>query len=450
MSTPTSINLGAGQSDTTVKPGRSAEDINDFLSQDIETDKKPIKEDNEEEQEEEEEVKKPKKELSDDDEDDEDVELSDEDEEDEDEDSDEDEKKLKLKKDTEEDDELEIDAPPRKKEILKAFPELFKKFPWMEKMMYRDRQYTELFGSFDDAKEASERVAELEAFEQDLSRGSTEKVLARIKEVDKAAFDRIVDNYLPTLAKVDIEAYREVAGNIGKQIISDLANEAQARLGAGDKDTANTLRLMASNLNQFLFNTTKFEAPKPRSQGQSEEELRLERERLEFVQERFTTVRNDMQAKVDKVLRATIADYIDPKGEMSSYEKRNATQDALRNLHMSIREDRNFMKMFDKLWDSAFADKFSQASQDRIRKAYLGKSRNGLKKAILDARKEALKDRAPRARKASDEDESEDKETREERRPRRQLDTGRPRQSGGNSKLERKKGESVTEFFARD
>src|SRR5438874_1486535 len=69
---------------------------------------------------------------------------------------------------TKPDDDIDIEAPPRKKEILKEYPELFKKFPFLEKVMYRDKQYSELFGSFDDAKEIAEKSEIFNNFESQL------------------------------------------------------------------------------------------------------------------------------------------------------------------------------------------------------------------------------------------------------------------------------------------
>src|SRR5260221_13504536 len=101
------------------------------------------------------------------------------------------------------DDELDIEAPPRKKEILKDFPELFKKYPFLEKMMYRDREYTQLFGSFDDAKEIAEKSESFNQFESQLLSGNTAEILKEVKNSDEKAFNLIVDDYLVTLHKVD-------------------------------------------------------------------------------------------------------------------------------------------------------------------------------------------------------------------------------------------------------
>src|SRR5215469_7143808 len=55
------------------------------------------------------------------------------------------------------DDDIDIDSPVKRKELLAAYPDIFKKFPYLEKSMYREQQYSELFPTMSDAKVAAER-----------------------------------------------------------------------------------------------------------------------------------------------------------------------------------------------------------------------------------------------------------------------------------------------------
>lgn len=341
------------------------------------------------------------------------------------------------KLDLKEDENLDIEAPPRKKEILKEYPELFKKFPFLEKMMYRDRQITELFGSFDDAKEIAEKSEVFNNFERQLLSGNTEEILREVKSADEKAFNIIVDDYLPTLAKVDKDAYFHVVGNLNKRLIMEMVQEAN--------DTNNDdLKQAALIVNQFIFGSSKFTPPTLRVEKKSDDKTsEAEKERLEFVKERFETARDDLQTRVDNTLRATITEYIDPKGNMSSYVKKNAVADAMKILSSSIASDKSTVNNLDRLWRSAFEDKFSKESLSKIQSFYLSKAKGNLKNAILKARAEALKDSSSPKR------EKEDEET--EERPQssnRRMPTGRPSQSKGKNQMN--KGESVADFFMRD
>lgn len=403
---------------------KTADDINDLFK---ELDNEPEKEVKE--------VKKPKEDKEDKEDDDKSGAEGDEDDELELKEPDEEIEKLDLK----DDENLDIEAPPRKKEILKEFPEIFKKFPFLEKMMYRDREYTELFGSFDDAKEVAERSEIFSSFESQLLAGNTEEILKNVKEVDEKAFNKIIDDYLPTLAKVDKEAYLHVTGNLNKRLIMEMVQDAK---DGNDDD----LMQAALIVNRFIFGTAKFSAPTLRvAKEDTSKQDEVEQERLSFVKERFESARDDLQTQVDNTLRATITDYIDPKGVMSAYVKKNAVADAMKILTKSIADDSSVGTNLKKYWQTAFDTKFSGESLKRIKSFYLSKAKGNLKNAIIKARTEALKD-LPARKSSQENDEQEEVET--SRRPARTITPGRP--STPKSKNGMTKGESVTDYFMRD
>jgi len=349
--------------------------------------------------------------------------------------------KIDLKEEEEQVEDLNITAPPRKKEILKKYPELFKEFPFLEKMLYRDKEYNELFGSFDDAKEVAEKAEVFKELEGQLMAGNTESLLSDIRETDPKAFDIIVDDYLPTLMKVDKDAYFHVVGNINKRLIAEMVKEANATGNDGLKEAALLV-------NQFVFGTSTYSPPQARvDRTVDPKKDEVERERLEFTRERFESSRDELQGRVDNTLKATISEYIDPKGQMSSYVKKNAVNDAIRLLNEHIGGDSGTTRGLDKLWRAAFDAKFSKEALNRIQSFYLGKARAGLKNAILKARAEALKDTsaAPQRKEKETEEESEKESPSRSRR----LETGRTSQPRSNSKG-MKQGESVYDYFSRD
>lgn len=345
----------------------------------------------------------------------------------------EDEEKIDLSKP----DDIEIDSPPRKKEILKKYPEIFKDFPFVEKALYRDRQYSELFGSFDDAKEIAEKSDIFNEFESQLLAGNTVEILKNVKETDSKSFDKLVDNYMANLAKADKDAYFEVIGNVNRHLIMELIKE-------GNESNNDDLKQAALILNQFLFGTSKFTAPRTRTtETKPDEKSEAEQERLSYMQERFETTRDDLQVRVDNVLRSTISQYIDPKNVMSGYVKKNAVNDALKILNDTLGRDDSLKSNLNRLWKQAFDSKFNKDSVGKIQSHYLGRAKGYLKNAIMKARAEALKDITPAAKRAgNDEDEKETPQSRGH------IPVGRS--TGSSSKNEMKKGESVADFFARD
>lgn len=331
-------------------------------------------------------------------------------------------------------DEVEIDVPPRKKELIKAYPDIFKKFPSIEKIIYRDREYTQLFGSFDDAKVAAERAETLEKYETQLFSGNTEEFLSDIKQSDSKAFTKIAHNILPTIGKIDRIIYNEIVGDIVKQLTTHM-------MAKSEKTKDVDIKTAAEIVNEHVFGTKEVEAPRPEVKDEKSEEL--SRREQEFDNRRLAASVNDLSLRVGNTLKNTVDEYIDKKGEMTPFEKKNAIREALEYVDSEIGKDTAFKKQLDKLWKGHQVADYSKASLDMIRSTYLGKAKNLLQPAIKRARAEALKGKTP-SRRISDEES--DTSQRDRKGP---ITPGHsaPKHSG---KLERKKGESEMDFLMRD
>jgi hypothetical protein len=281
---------------------------------------------------------------------------------------------------------LELVTPVRRKEILKEYPDLFKKFPYLEKAYYREQQFTELLPTIADAKAAVEKSEILDRFEGDLMSGSTETVLQAVKATNPNGFCKIVDDYLPTLAKVDEKAYYHVIGNITKHTIVSMVQEAR-RLGVqmdaeGKPQAGVALQNAALLLNQFVFGTTDFKPPTQLSNQDKPEDNTREKQLAEreqnYVRTQFENTRNDLNTRVNNTLKNTIDAHIDPKKSMTDYVRKNAARDTMDSLEKVINQDSRFRALLDKLWEKAFADGFTKESTDRIRSAYVSKAKTVL------------------------------------------------------------------------
>jgi len=92
------------------------------------------------------------------------------------------EEKIELEKEDDLESEL-VDVIPRRKEILAKYPDLFKTFPSVEKAIYREQKYAEVFPTLDDAKEAQERAGILSKFEENIFSGDINTVLEQLKNI---------------------------------------------------------------------------------------------------------------------------------------------------------------------------------------------------------------------------------------------------------------------------
>jgi hypothetical protein len=285
------------------------------------------------------------------------------------------------------DEKLELTTPVRRREILKKYPNLFKDFPYLEKAYYREQQFTEIVATIDDAKAAVAAKETLDKYVDDMVvKGNVNNVLKLIKDTSPETFAGVVDNYMDHLANVDREAYGHVLGNITRNIILGMVEEAQEN---------EDLKVAALLLNKYAFGTSKFTPPKKLAKSDNpeskEKESGLAKREQEFAQRATQAAMNEVDTRINNSIKSAIENNIDPNGVMTDYNKRNAIRDAQEKISELITKDVRFKKIVDKLWEKAAKTDFSEASKAEIRKAFLAKAKSLLAPVLKSARNEALK-----------------------------------------------------------
>lgn len=348
---------------------------------------------------------------------------------------------------------LELTTPTSRREILKKYPKLFKDFPYLETAYYREQEFTKLLPTIADAKEAVSKSETLDKFESDLADGNTELVLKAVKDNSPKAYNKLIDNYLSVLSKVDEKAYHHVLGNTIRHTIMAMVQEARA-------SSNEPLEQAAVILNQFIFGSSKFTAPEKlsgddKSNVDDEKEQKItERERA-FVKQKYNSANEEISNRVNRAYKATIEANIDPKNSMSEYVKKTATREALEELESIISKDTRFKSLVDKLWENAFKNDLDSESVNKIRRAFISKAQTLLPIVIKKARNEALKGIGKRVNSdnGKDDDSHLDNESKKDNdsRPRRESNKGNEsRRSSGSSKSRVPDGMSTLEYLMSD
>lgn len=285
----------------------------------------------------------------------------------------------------EKDEDLEIHQPITRKEVLKAYPDIFKKFPELERTIGRENALTKFFPTVRDAEEASEKSKIVDLVESDVANGDLTRVIGAFKN-NPQVFGKIVDNYLPNLFKIDKDAYFTVIGNTIKDTVKSMVVTAK-------KDNNSELADAAENLYKFVFGHSNWEEPVRLSKNDSSNNKELDelnQEKRKFTQERFETSRNEIIDKVESRVKRTIEKFIDPKDSMTSYIKKNAIKDAFDLVSEAVNSDSRLKGLLDKLWKNASSNNFSKSSLQMIDDALTKTAKKYLTDSIKKARSEAI------------------------------------------------------------
>lgn len=287
---------------------------------------------------------------------------------------------------------LEFEDIPKRQEILKAYPDIFKKFPGIEKAIHREAQFTNVFATPKEAEESKSRNEVFSRVEQDLFSGNIGNLLTSIKQQDGKAFTKIAGTFLTTLGNIDKESYFGILNGVVSQAIKGTYQQAK-QIGG---DEGEQLALAAQIMSKFLLNTADVDKLNP---GQAlpkvaeddPEKKRLEEERKQFNQERLDTAVNDVRGKANKSIQSFVEKYIDPKGLMGDYVRNQAVKDVLSAVDKEIGEDKRFRQHLDRLWVDAYKSGYTEESKNQIRKAILKKAQSVLPGHIRNVRAIASK-----------------------------------------------------------
>lgn len=336
---------------------------------------------------------------------------------------------------------LQLVTPVRRREILKVYPDLFKKFPYLETAYYRDQQYTEILPTIDDAKQAAESHRVLQAYTEDMvEKGNVSNVLKMIKDSNPETFASVADNYLEHLRQVDQSAYNHVQSNLVKNIIIGMVEDAKAE-GSDDLKTAALL------LNKWAFGSPKFTPPSKMAKEVKAEDKTKEKEISEkeaaFNKRITDEAMKNVNTRINNSIRGAIENNIDRKGEMSDYVKKNAVRDASEKMTDLIGRDQRFQVIVNKLWEKAFKSNYSDESLAEIRRAFLSKAKSLLEPVLKSSRKEALKGMGKRVKEDVEEDTDKPETTRRERT--RESSERRPSSDKNRATLDSVRGKSSLE-----
>lgn len=282
-------------------------------------------------------------------------------------------------------DELEVVNFPRRKEILAKYPQVFKDFPALETALYKVGKVNEIFPTLDDARAANFKAQVLDKFEADVMTGNIQPLLNEIKTGDQNSFNKLVDNLLPALYKVDPGVVTHIQKDVIGRMLMAMYDDAKEQDNEAIKQAADTVKaLIFGNGKIEIKKLSTEEKPDPARQ-------KLEYEKAQFHQQRYITTAGEMAQEIHGLLKNTIEKNIDPKGSMTSYVKKHASSEALNFLEEAMRNDTAFRGIIDRCWQNIFRSSYTKESIDKLKSVYKSRASTLMPTAIKKARNEALK-----------------------------------------------------------
>lgn len=292
----------------------------------------------------------------------------------------------KIELEDKEEEELEYQEVPKRAAIKAAYPDIFKKFPGLEQAIYREYEYTKIFPSLKEAESAKETIDLFGQIQDDLFKGNIGNLLSSIKKQDEKAFNKISGNLLQTLAAVDKQSFFDLTDTVTKHAINSVFT-------AGKEKGDDQLQLAAQILHEFLYGNRNVTGPKARQAEEREDPQAeaLKKEKFDFEKKKLDAAVESVVSRTNSIIRTAVEKYIDPKGYMGDYVKRQAIKDVIDAVDKEIGGDERFRMDLDRLWRNAESKNYSDASKELIRKAIIKKAQSILPNHIKKIRADVSK-----------------------------------------------------------
>jgi hypothetical protein len=251
--------------------------------------------------------------------------------------------------------------------IKQEFPELFKKHPELRHAFFREQEFSKVFPTVDDAKEAANDAKSFEFINDELLAGRTENLLLSVAQVDRPAFQKIVDNFLPTLYKLSPDVFLGVTEPVIEHALRAMFKEGQTR---GDKN----LTLAAQHARNFLFGSHEFkdQARTQPTVDPEKEQLRQDRDTLRNRQMQIYD--NDVQTTLRSQVESMILKGLDPEHKLTEFTRNKVLEATLAQVGAALESNPEHMALMNSLWNKALKSGLDPRHKASIIKAYISRA----------------------------------------------------------------------------
>jgi len=254
-------------------------------------------------------------------------------------------------------------------DIKTKYPKIFKEFPDLREVLFREQKFSEYFGSVDEAQEAAAKVSNFNTIEAALLGGDSTPIIDQLAANAPESLNQVVDNFLPALLNKSQDLYLRATTPVIEQFLHS-AYEYGKRVG-----DANLMK-SAQHAANFIFG--KPDIPDPSRRGRSgphPAETQLEEERKGWAQTRFTEASQEVSGEVDTVLEAEILKGLDPDKKMSERQRTRLIQDIKDAIDAQLGKDEAFKRQMRGMWQRASTSSYSREQRASITNAFLARAK---------------------------------------------------------------------------
>ena len=250
--------------------------------------------------------------------------------------------------------------------ISQEYPEFFKKFPEIRDLIGREKAYTELFPSVDDAKEIAEKAGDFDILVEKIGEGDLSPVLSSLEDDSLA---KLAENFLPSLAKQNEDLYYRVTSPVVDQLLKAAFREGKLKDDENLANAAYWLSKWALGDGKFATGDVTFQPPKT----EAKKDTKLEEEKKQFYDEKYNSFKESVldscNTQIDTFITKDLAD-------LAPRIQKLVLREVREELASQLQADSSHMSRLRSLWKKAGQVGYVGDSKSRIINTYLERARS--------------------------------------------------------------------------
>jgi len=261
-------------------------------------------------------------------------------------------------------------------QLKEKFPTIFKEFPALKDMYFREQRFSTIFATVEDAEESYENSVALGNLRESVLSGDSEKLFGAVNESDPQALSKLSERLLPTLFKMSPDAHYKATLPLLENVVRGFFAEGSRR---GNEDMANA----ALHLSEYLFGDLaiakgeKTLIKTPIQQDDSERK-KLAEDRKAFDDERMGSFTINVKSEAFDGLNKLVGgdSKIDPDGVFSKFVRETIRDKIIEGVNKQMEADKAHLAYMNSLWARARQSGYKGDWKSRITTAYLARAKS--------------------------------------------------------------------------
>lgn len=249
-------------------------------------------------------------------------------------------------------------------DIKGKYPNFAKDFPDVKNALFREQQFSEVFSSPNEAKEAQEKIQVFDQLSNDVvDQGNIENLFDTIKTQNKESFEKIAYSLLPYFQESNKDLYYEIAARPIKQLLRAAWQEGNGEQTDLGKAAAHIHKYFFKNLN-FSEKVKSEGGKEPSTKSKREQELESRLQQIESSkQQEFLSAVDD--SYINRMSRH-IREGIDKDERLTEWSKAKVAEDVLREIQSQLKKDTRYVSAINSLIRQAGQNGFTNDFKTRI------------------------------------------------------------------------------------